>query len=139
MKKNVRIMLGLLLIVAMLFGMTACGTGSDEPELITVADGDVVGDGDTEFPLSITDADGNTIKITVKTDETTVGAALVKLGVIAGEDSEYGLYIKTVNNITLDYNVDGLYWAFYIDGAYALTGVDMTDIAEGVQYELRAE
>lgn len=50
---------------------------------------------------------------------TTVGKALLDQGVIAGEDSSYGLYVKTVNGTTLDYDTDGMYWAFYINGEYA--------------------
>ncbi len=140
MKNNVKKMIGLLLIAVMMMGFAACGApAEDEIELITVTDGETIGEGGTEFPLTITDADGVSIQITVKTDETTVGGALVKLGLIAGDDTEYGLYMKTVNGITLDYEQDGLYWAFYIDGAYAVTGVDMTDIAAGSAYELKAD
>ena len=38
-----------------------------------------------------------------------------------------------------DYDADGYYWAFYADGEYAPTGVDSTDIAEGVTYALVRE
>ena len=55
-----------------------------------------------------------------------MGDALTELGLIEGEDSEYGLYVKTVNGITADYDTDGHYWAFYVDGEYAQTGVDAT-------------
>ena len=45
------------------------------------------------------------------------------MGLIAGEDSDYGLYVKTVNGVTVDYDTDGKYWAFYVDGEYAATDV----------------
>lgn len=77
--------------------------------------------------------------VTIHTDEETVGAALTALNIVAGEDSEYGLYIKTVNNITADYATDGSYWAFYIDGEYAVTGVDSTEINEEATYTLKVE
>ena len=44
-----------------------------------------------------------------------------------------------VNGITADYNVDGTYWAFYIDGEYAMTGVDVTDITAGSAYAMKVE
>ena len=69
----------------------------------------------------------------------TVGAALLSLGLIAGEDSDYGLYVKTVNGVTVDYDTDGKYWAFYVDGEYAATGVDSTDITAGATYTFKAE
>ena len=79
------------------------------------------------------------MKFTVQTNEKTVGEALQKLGVIDGEEGDYGLYIKTVNGITADYNKDGVYWAFYVDGEYAMTGADMTDVVDGTVYTFRVE
>ena len=130
----------LLLIAVIMVGFVACGApeGADI-ELITVTNGETIGEGETEFPLTITDEEGDQIAITVKTDKTTVGEALVELGLIAGEESDYGLYIKTVNGVLLDYDTDGKYWAFYVDGAYANTGVDQTEIEDSVSYELKAE
>ena len=61
------------------------------------------------------------------------------LGLISGDESEYGLYVKTVNGVTLDYDKDGKYWAFYVDGEYAATGVDSTDIAAGSTYTFKVE
>lgn len=140
MKNNMKKMICLLLTIVMMAGFAACGAPAEEEiELITVTDGEIIGEGGTEFPLTITDADGVSVNITVKTDEETVGGALVKLGLIAGEESQYGLYIKTVNGITLDYDADGMYWGFYVDGAYAVVGVDQTEIAAGSAYELKAD
>ena len=82
--------------------------------------------------------DGGKVTFTVKTDADTVGKALLDQGVIAGEDSSYGLYVKTVNGITLDYDTDGMYWAFYITGEYAQTGVDATGVEDGAVYAFRA-
>ena len=53
--------------------------------------------------------------------------------------SSYGLYVKTVNGITLDYDTDGMYWAFYINGEYVQTGVDATGVEDGAVYAFRAE
>lgn len=83
--------------------------------------------------------DGGKVTFTVKTDADTVGKALLDQGVIAGEDSSYGLYVKTANGITLDYDTDGMYWAFYINGEYAQTGVDATGVEDGAVYAFRAE
>ena len=46
---------------------------------------------------------------------------------------------KTVNGVTVDYDTDGKYWAFYVDGEYAATGVDSTDITAGATYTFKAE
>ena len=133
----------LVMILALIMAVSMAGCIStdapDEIELITAKDGDVIGDGATEFTLEVIDAEDTQVNLTIKTDEKTVGAALVALGLIAGENSQYGLYIKTVNNITYDYDTDGKYWGFYVNGAYANQSADLTDIEPGAIYTLKAE
>ena len=55
------------------------------------------------------------------------------------DGAEIGEGSKTVNGMTADYDKDGVYWAFYIDGEYAMTGVDATNITDGAQYAFRRE
>lgn len=104
-----------------------------------VTDGATLGEGAHSFTLEITDAEGKTITATINTDEETVGAALLKLNIVQGEDSEYGLYVKTVNGETADYDADGTYWGIYINGEYAMTGVDATTLEAGATYAFRVE
>lgn len=91
------------------------------------------------FKFIVTDKDGAKTEFDIDTDETTVGAALVEKGLIEGDDSEFGLYVKKVNGILADYNTDGTYWAFYVNGDYASKGVDQTDIEDGATYEFKVE
>ena len=81
-------------------------------------------------------AEDQQVTFTIKTDKDTVGAALLEHSLIAGEEGAYGLYVKQVNGITADYDVDQTYWSFYINGEYAMTGVDTTEITEGATYRL---
>ena len=81
-------------------------------------------------------AEDHVVTFTVNTDKDTVGAALLEHELIAGEESEYGLYVKTVNGMLADYDIDQSYWGFYIDGEYAMSGVDTTEIVEGRVYKL---
>ncbi|MBQ3011681.1 MAG: DUF4430 domain-containing protein, partial [Oscillospiraceae bacterium] len=83
--------------------------------------------------------DGNTETFNITTDKATVGEALLEEGLIAGEDGQYGLYVTEVNGIVADYNVDQTYWAFYVDGAYAASGVDTTDVTDGSTYSFKVE
>ena len=85
------------------------------------------------------DKDWNETKFEVHTDNEIVGEALEELGLISGDEGEYGLYVKTVNGITADYDADGVYWAFYVNGEYAVSGVDSTPIAEGESYSFKVE
>ena len=150
MKKNgLNKLLALLLALVMVLALAACGNqaqdnggaGNDADVVTdgTVADGATVGQGKTAFIMEVTQLDGTTVTFTVNTDKETVGEALLELGIVAGDDTEYGLYVKTVNGVTLDYDTDGAYWAFYINGEYAMTGVDATSIEAGASYTLKAE
>lgn len=99
----------------------------------------ILGEGSVKFTFIVVDADGNETNFVVSTDKETVGDALLELNLIEGDDSEYGLYVKTVNGITADYDTDGTYWAFYVNGEYASTGVDSTPVNEGDTYEFKVE
>jgi len=137
MKKNFKMLVAVMLVLMLTLAMAGCGSDGNGGELITVKDGDIVGEGAITMSVKIVDEDE--INVTVKTDEDTVGAALQKVGLIAGEDSQYGLYIKTVNNKTYDYDKDKKYWAFYVDDAYAIKSADLTEIEEGVVYTFKVE
>ena len=147
MKKLFARGLAALLSLMILLGATACGNTEKKPDPTlsssapssSSADAKDIGQGDTAFTLEVIDSEGARSLFNVKTNEKTVGAALLALDLIAGEDSQYGLYVKTVNGITADYDTDGSYWAFYIDGEYAQTGVDSTDIKAGATYTLKIE
>ncbi len=99
----------------------------------------VLGNGTIKFPFSVIDADGNEAKFEINTDKKTVGDALLELKLIDGEQGPYGLYVKTVNGTTLDYNKDGKYWAFYVNGEYANSGVDTTNISVNETYSFKVE
>ncbi|MCM1388174.1 MAG: DUF4430 domain-containing protein [Bacillus sp. (in: Bacteria)] len=100
---------------------------------------EIRGEGETVFFFTVVDEEGGETQFEIHTDKETVGEALLELGLIAGEESEYGLYVKTVNGITADYDTDGVYWAFYINGEYAVTGVDSTAVTEGETYAFKVE
>lgn len=93
----------------------------------------------TSFQVVVTDLEGKETTFDYTSDKSTLGDALVAEGLIAGEEGEYGLYVTTVNGITLDWEKDGKYWAFYVDGEYAATGVDATELAEGAVYSFKPE
>ena len=76
-------------------------------------------------------ADGTAYHYTVHTDEETVGAALVALGLIDGEEGSYGLYVTTVLGSTLDYDTDGYWWALSENGTDASVGVDSLPVNDG--------
>lgn len=140
--KKMRKIIAFLLALAMALTLCACAKPTPiaaAKNTVGVKDGETLGQGATAFTVEVTDARGTKTDFTVKTDEKTVGAALQALNIISGEESDYGLYIKEVIGITADYDTDGTYWAFYIDGQYAATAVDMTDAQNGAVYGFAVE
>lgn len=148
MKRTLSAILCSALIAAMALTATACGnennttpeTDTSSAVVSTVNTGvTTLGEGETAFNLNVVDKDNNSTAFAINTDKETVGDALQELNLISGEESTYGLYVKTVNGITADYVVDGTYWAFYINGEYATSGVDTTNITQGATYEFKVE
>lgn len=141
MNKTMKKLLALVLALVMVMALTACGQqkanddAADAAQIeLPVADGADIGSGAVSFTTAVTGKDGKEITFTVHTDKETVGEALLELGIIAGDTTEYGLYVKSVNGETADYDTDGAYWAFYIGDQYAPVGVDMASVEEGTTY-----
>ncbi len=145
-KKLLSFTVCLVLIAAIALSMTGCDGKADTISSEVSSGGEAsqtevteIGQGEKSFNFTVTNVAGKTTNFKVSTDKKTVGEALIELELIAGEDSSYGLYVKTVNGITLDYDKDGKYWAFYENGSYAQKGVDLTEIVDGTSYGFKAE
>lgn len=144
-KNHFSLFLCIVWIAAAALGITACSgntpDSSSQTDSSTFSDADltILGEGNTVFSFLVIDKEGNEQSFEIHTDKTTVGEALLELALIDGEQGSFGLYVKTVNGITADYDTDGTYWAFYIDGEYAVSGVDTTTITEGSVYSFRVE
>ena len=116
-------LISLLLVMVMALGLVACGNA--EPKATGAS-----------FTVIVADLEGKETTFEYTSDKATVGEALIAEGLIEGHETEYGLYVDSVNGVALDWDKDGKYWAFYIDGELAMTGVDMTDIDESAAYRL---
>ena len=142
-KKVLRAAVCIVLIAAAALFTTGCNNTTQAPQTSEATSSAVsatpVGEGATKFTFTVTDPDGNETAFLVSTDKTVVGEALQELNLIQGEEGPYGLYVKTVNGITVDYDTHGMYWAFYINGEMAPSGVDVTDITSCAVYSLRAQ
>lgn len=137
MKKQTKIVSLILTLIITACALLGCSRPAAEGlwDNATYTEDAVIGEGAITVRVSVT-AEDKTVLLTVKTDKTVLGDALMEYGLIAGEEGAYGLYIKTVNGILADYDIDGYYWGFYQNGEYMLTGVDTTPIADGEAYEL---
>lgn len=155
-KKFLSFILCLILIAASVSAFSGCSDENDKTagttktpdtsETETVFDdGDfrteekTVGSGSKTIILTVDDGTNVTKVFTVLTDEEKVGKALLDLGLISGEEGAFGLYVKTVDGVTMDYETQGLYWALYEGDKYASAGIDSLDVTDGMKISLRAE
>ena len=138
-----KIIVSFALLLCMTLLLSACGSREVLPEVwedATYTEDTTMGEGYMTVDVYVTAAD-KSVKLTVKTDEEKLGAALLALGIIEGDMGEFGIYIKVVNGMTADYSVDASWWGFnrvLPDGTREtmMTGVDGVTISDGEAYEL---
>lgn len=97
--------------------------------------------GSKEYILKVVDDNGETTEYTGHTDAEYLRGALEELEkaddlTIEGEESDYGLFIDTINGVTADYSKDKAYWALYVNGEYGNYGVDSQPLTDGDIYSL---
>ncbi len=138
MKKSIKIALTLFLITIMCVSSASCGNKSVDKEIwetATYTEDMVFGNGSKTVLVEVK-AEDRSVTFTVKTDKGNLGEALLEHDLISGENGPYGLYVKSVNGITADYNINQTYWAFTKNGESMMSGVDGAEISDGEHYEL---
>lgn len=149
----------LVLALVLALGMTACGNGessssetassaassevsseavSSEAVSSEVASSEAAGEEETTgsktITLTVVHGDGTSNDITVSTDAENLRDALEAEGIIAGEDSSYGMFVQTVDGETAD-DGEQEWWCLTKGGEMWNYGVDDTEIADGDVYE----
>ncbi len=121
--------LSMVLVAAM--ALTFVGCEKDEGR-------DIIDPVEKTFTFVVTELDGSKEEFTITSTDEMVGEALIKEELVDGNYGQYGLEVHTVNGQKYEYNADGVYWAFFIDGEFAMTGVDSTPITDGTVYSFTA-
>lgn len=125
MKKNKKIILGvvaLVVVIAMLLGVyfvTRPDTAQEAKELTIV----------------VVHGDGSEKDFDIHTDAEYLEGALTENEIASGSDSEYGLFITTVDGETAD-DSQQQWWCITKGGEMLMTGASETPIADGETYEL---
>jgi len=122
-----RTIVTLLLAVLMLTMCAACGTS---PAEITPEDPEVV-ESPITVTLIVTMPDGTQTTHSLTTTRYTLGEVLRDYGLIECDNKNM---IVAVDGVDANWDKDQAYWAFYIDGEYAMHGVDDEAIADGNTY-----
>lgn len=138
MKKRLLSLTSLLLLLTLAFTLGACPAPADPwADAIYTAD-TTLGEGAVTFTFEVVCGE-NKVTFTVNTDEEMLGDALLGVGLVEGEEGPYGLYVKRVNGVLADYDVDGYFWSLYVGGEAAMVGVDGTPVEAGGVYRLARE
>jgi len=132
-KRVLKILLFAVASVAFL-ALTGCNGIAGPGEDVTVENS--IGEGNTSFPILVTDNEEITTLWTVYTDEDTIGDALYVAGLVEGEHTDFGLMIRSVDGIVADFDANSAWWGFFVDGELAMVGVSDTTIESGVEYAL---
>ena len=123
----------LLLALAMILALTACGNTNDATSSVEAPASSVAATSQAHLTVQVKFADGTTKDFPIDTDAEFLRGALESIDLVEGDESEYGLYVKKVDGVEA---AEGAYWAFYKDGEYLMTGVDTTPIADGDHFEI---
>ncbi len=91
-------------------------------------------DGTKTICVSVIHGDESQKDFSYKTDAETLREALEPEGLIAGDESEFGLFVKTVDGETADDSLEQ-WWCVTKGGEMTETGVDGIMIADGDSYE----
>ena len=133
MKKQIKIALALLLCLTSLFCLVACFDKVDATgvwENATYRSDKEFGKGSKTVQVEVI-VEEQSVTFTVRTDKDMLGEALMEHGLVDGEQGAYGLYVKVVNGMTADYDVNQHYWSFSKNGVGLMTGIDMEPVEEG--------
>ena len=90
--------------------------------------------GDKTITVSVV-TDTETTDFTIATDAEYLRQALEQENLVEGSESEYGLFVTTVNGVTAD-DSQQQWWCFTRNGEMVETGIDSTPIADGETYEI---
>ena len=90
--------------------------------------------GSKTVAVEVLHGDGSKKEFTLHTDAETLRQACEEQSLIEGRESEYGLYVLTVDGETADESIQQ-WWCITKGGAEHFYGVDETMIQDGEQYE----
>ncbi len=88
--------------------------------------------------IAVVDNNKQETDYTVHTDAETLKQVMDEVDGLtySGDDSDYGLMITTVNDVTADFNADGAYWAFYINNEYCNYGIEEQPVNDKDEFKI---
>jgi uncharacterized protein YpmB len=91
--------------------------------------------GQKTITVQVVLADKTSKSYDIKTTSEFLRGALEEKNLVAGTESEYGLFVLTVDGVTAD-DTKQEWWNFTKNGETLLTGIDTTPILDGDHFEI---
>ncbi len=95
-------------------------------------------EGSKSITIEVVDKEGESKAYELKTDAEYLRQAMEEAEGLSfsGAESDYGMMVDTVNDLTADYPTDGAYWSFYVNGEYCNYGIDTQPVADGDAFSI---
>ena len=113
-------------VLAVLVAATALMWSAFKPKSI---------EGQKTIQVEVVHLNGEVKEFEIVTQEEFLRGALEQENLVAGDESEYGLYVLTVDGETVDESKQQ-WWCFTKNGETINTGIDTTPIMDGEHYEI---
>jgi len=91
-------------------------------------------EGMKHITVEVCHGNGTTNTFIYDTDAEYLGELLREEGLLAGSESEFGLFVDTVDGEKADYAVNQSWWQLTCNGESAQTGADQVVIEDGSTY-----
>ena len=122
-KRNLKIGLSLIVFVLLITGATYLYGQSRQKTQ----------EGSKAISVEVVMSDDESTSYDIKTDAEYLRGALEEENLISGEESELGLYVKTVDGYTIDSKQE--WWLFIKNDESLMTGVDETTVHDGDSFK----
>ena len=95
-------------------------------------------EGSKAVTIEVVNSQGTSTTYDLKTDAQFLQGAMEEADglTFSGTEGPYGMMVDTVNGEKADYNVDGAYWSFYVNGEYCNYGIDSQPVEDGDAFSI---
>ncbi len=130
-KNNKKIVFGVIALVAILALMAGIYLGF-KPKTV---------EGAKSITIEVIDNNQEMTSYKVQTDSLYLRQVMEETEglTFTGTEGDYGIMIESVNGVTADFNKDGAYWSFYVNGGYCTYGIDTQPVEDGDVFQIKYE
>ena len=128
MKANAKKILGIVVVILLLAALGVCYFLFREKPV----------EGSKTITIEVVNSLAESTVYDLKTDAEYLRQAMEEADglTFVGVESQYGLNISEVNGEVADFNTNGAYWGFYVNGEYCNYGVDTQPVNDGDAFKI---